>query len=151
MESIRELLSPGLLEPELVALEKVQAIEELVRVLHREYPDLDRALALRRILDRERLGSTGIGHGVAIPHCKMEGIDRMLCCFGRSLHGVEFQSLDGAPAHIFFLLIAPENAAGEHLRALALISGLCRSETFRQKVMQAGTADEIYALMTAST
>jgi PTS system nitrogen regulatory IIA component len=147
MESIRDILPREMIEPELVSEEKAQVIEELVRILKKENPSLDRTAVVRRVLERERLGSTGIGHGIAIPHCKLENLKNLMCCFGRSRMGVEFQSADNAPATIFFLIVAPENAAGEHLRALARISRMCQKEEFRRRVMEAPTADEIYQAM----
>ena len=75
----------------------------------------------------------GIGGGVAIPHCKAPGLDRVVCCFGRSVKGIDFESVDGKPAHLFFLLVAPEDAAGTHLEALKTISMLCHQPAFIER------------------
>src|SRR4029077_15576387 len=95
--------------------------------------------------DRERLNSTALGEGVAIPHGKLPGIKRVFAAFARSRQGVDFQSLDGEPTHLFFLLVAPEDSAGAHLKALARISRLLKDEPFRTRLMQAPTAADLYA------
>ncbi|HQO65059.1 MAG TPA: PTS sugar transporter subunit IIA, partial [Syntrophorhabdus sp.] len=96
------------------------------------------------IFEREKLGSTGIGDGVAIPHGKLKGIRRIICVFGRSLHGVDFDSIDQKPAHIFFLLLAPENSASLHLKMLSRISKLLRDPSFRKRLMELADAHDIY-------
>ena len=98
-------------------------------------------------MEYRRLGSTGLAEGVAIPHAKVRGLDRMLATFGRSIQGVDFESLDHQPTHIFVALFAPDTAGGDHLRALARISRIFRNAPFRAAVMEAKTADEIYRLI----
>jgi PTS system nitrogen regulatory IIA component len=95
---------------------------------------------VRILQERERLGSTGIGDGAAIPHGKVAGLDRLVTVFGRSRAGVPFQSLDGKPAHLFFLILAPENSAGLHLQALARISRLLKDAGFRSALSGAPDA-----------
>src|SRR6266436_2844827 len=85
-----------------------------------------------------------LGEGVAIPHGKLAGLKRVIAAFGRSRQGVDFQSLDGKPTHLFFLLVAPEDSAGAHLKALARISRLLKDESFRQRLMSATTAADLY-------
>jgi PTS system nitrogen regulatory IIA component len=99
------------------------------------------------LLEREKLGSTGIGDGIAIPHGKLADIDDLIVSFGRSREGVEFNAMDGKPAHIFFLLLAPENTTGRHLKALAKISKMLKDNTFRKKLMEAKSKDEIYMII----
>ena len=99
------------------------------------------------LLEREKLGSTGIGDGIAIPHGKLTDIDDLIVSFGRSREGVEFNAMDGKPAHIFFLLLAPENTTGRHLKALAKISKMLKDNTFRKKIMEAKSKDEIYMII----
>jgi PTS system nitrogen regulatory IIA component len=94
--------------------------------------------------DRERLNSTALGEGVAIPHGKLAGVKRVLAAFGRSSQGVDFSSLDGKPTHLFFLLVAPEDSAGAHLKALARISRLLKDQGFRAKLLRASDARELY-------
>lgn len=144
---INELLPAGAVRAQLKAREKIELIEELAKVLAEAYPEIDTSEIADKIIAREKLGSTGIGNGIAIPHCKMSGIDQLLCCFGRSRVGIEFDSSDYKPAHIFFALVAPENAAGEHLKALASISKLCQKPEFRKRVMDAEDDSEIYRVM----
>jgi PTS system nitrogen regulatory IIA component len=97
------------------------------------------------ILERERLGSTGIGEGIAIPHGKMKGIDRILCAFGRSKEGVDFDAVDGKPVHIFFLLLAPEDSAGLHIQMLSRISRILRDQSFRKRLIEQGDNRDLYA------
>jgi PTS system nitrogen regulatory IIA component len=101
--------------------------EELVKVLQ----------------ERERLGSTGIGGGIGIPHGKLKNLKELTLGFGLSRSGVEFESMDGRPTHIFFLLLTPENSAGLHLRLLARISRMLKNEEFKQRLMQAENANDV--------
>ena len=127
----------------LVGRSKADVIEELAGVLARDHGEIDRQRLIQALEDRERLNSTALGDGVAIPHGKLPGLKRVLAAFGRSLAGVDFQSLDGKPTHLFFLLVAPEDSAGAHLKALARISRLFKSPPFRQAILSAQTASDI--------
>jgi len=104
--------------------------------------------AVRVLLEREKLGSTGIGDGIAIPHGKLKNIEDIVIAFGRSSAGIDFDSMDGAPVHLVFLLLAPENSASSHLKALALISRLLKDLSFREKLQQAGSRHAIYQTIT---
>jgi PTS system nitrogen regulatory IIA component len=97
------------------------------------------------LLEREKLGSTAIGEGVAIPHGKLPGIGQVHGLFARSSGGIDFDSIDGGPTHLFFVLIAPENSAGDHLKALARISRLLKDSEFRVRLMKAKSKEEIFA------
>jgi PTS system nitrogen regulatory IIA component len=99
------------------------------------------------LLEREKLGSTGIGDGVAIPHGKLVNLEELIVSFGRSKEGVEFDAMDGKPAHIFFLLMAPEDTTGKHLKALAKISKMLKDSTFRKKLLEAKSKDELYMII----
>lgn len=99
------------------------------------------------LLEREKLGSTGIGDGIAIPHGKLAGLDDIIVSFGRSKDGIDFDSMDGRPVHIFFLLMAPENSAGQHLKALAKISHMLKDSSFRTELMLAKSADDLYRII----
>ena len=101
--------------------------------------------ALSVVLEREKLGSTGIGDGIAIPHGKMKGIDRILCAFGRSGRGVDYDAVDGKPAHIFFLLLAPEDSAGLHIQMLSRISRILRDQTFRKHLVEQSESADLYS------
>jgi PTS system nitrogen regulatory IIA component len=98
-------------------------------------------------MEREGLASTAIGDGIAIPHSKLDCVGRLIGCIGRSTPGVEFDSLDGRPTHLFCALISPVSAPGIHLKALAQISNLLRNAGFRASVMNAPTADAMYRLI----
>lgn len=132
--------------PELSSNNKDGALRELVRVLAQVERQVDEDRMMEILLERESLGSTGIGEGVAIPHGKSKDVKKLLASFGRSLPGLDFQSMDGKPAHLFFLLVAPENSAGIHLKALARISRLMKNQVFRKALMEVSSAEEIYAL-----
>ncbi|MDY6973161.1 MAG: PTS sugar transporter subunit IIA, partial [Thermodesulfobacteriota bacterium] len=106
-----------------------------------------KAALVRVLLERERLGTTGIGDGVAIPHGKLDGVRHPIVSFGRSKNGLEFDSMDGQPAYLFFLLVAPENTSGVHLQVLAQIAKILKSSAFRRKLMGAGTTKDIYHII----
>ncbi len=99
------------------------------------------------LMEREKLGSTGIGENVAVPHAKSDSTDRLLCLFGRSIAGVEFESLDKRPVNFVCLLIAPPHSTGQHLKALARISRLLKNQDLRAKILQANNANEIYSAL----
>jgi PTS system nitrogen regulatory IIA component len=97
------------------------------------------------LLERERLGSTGIGGGIGIPHGKLKNLESLLLGFGLSRQGVNFDSMDGRPTHIFFLLLTPEDSAGIHLKLLARISRLLKNDDFKGRLMQSQTSEDIVA------
>lgn len=127
--------------------EKNAVLEELAHALTIHHGVLSEKKILDVLLEREKISTTAIGEGVAIPHGKLPGIDRVLGVFARSPKGVDFASLDGAPTHLFFALIAPENAAADHLKALARISRLLKDEGFRRRLMSARGAEELFQMI----
>ncbi len=141
---ITDFLDPGMAIPNLQGRSKTDVIEEMAQWLNRSLPDLDAKKLVQVLLEREKIGSTAIGEGVAIPHGKVAGIDKVHGVFARSSEGVDFDSVDGYPTHLFFLLIAPENSPGDHLKALARISRLLQTADFRARLMQASSAAEIF-------
>jgi len=143
---ILDILDKRMIVSRLTSSDKTGVLRELVRVLAQVEEEVDEERMLEILLERESLGSTGIGEGVAIPHGKSKDVKRLLASFGRSLPGIDFQSLDGKPAHLFFLLVAPENSAGIHLKALARISRLMKDQAFRKRLMEANSSEEIYSL-----
>jgi len=143
---ILDILDRRMIIPQLISKSKEGVLRELVRPLTQVEKQLDENRIVEVLLDRESLGSTGIGEGVAIPHGKSKDVNRILASFGRSLSGMDFQSMDGKPTHLFFLLVAPENSAGMHLKALAQISRLLKDQAFRKRLMEANSAEEIFAL-----
>jgi nitrogen PTS system EIIA component len=102
---------------------------------------------LEAVLQRERLGSTGVGQGVAIPHARLTGIHEVTGFFMRLRAPVDFESIDGQPTDLIFLLLAPENAGAEHLKALARVSRMLRREDVRQRLRAAPNADAVYAVL----
>ncbi len=131
---ILDLLDENSIIPELRGQNKRQVLEELAGTIVRNKPWLDRNQLMGVLLERERLGSTGIGDGIAIPHGKVKDLDELMLSFGRSSEGVDFEAMDGKPVHLFFLLVAPENCAGIHLRALARIARLLKNSVVRKKL-----------------
>ncbi|MFZ5448897.1 MAG: PTS sugar transporter subunit IIA [Thermodesulfobacteriota bacterium] len=144
---IIDLLDPSNILPNLQATNKKGVLEELAKSLAPGSDGFTVQTVMEVLLDRERLGSTGIGDNIAIPHGKLPQLSRLLLGFGRSLKGVDFDSMDGKPSHLFFMLLAPANSAGLHLKALAKISRMLMSQTFRENLMKAEGADEIYRLI----
>ncbi len=141
---ISELLNSESIVAELQATDKAKALAELTDALVVCNPSLDRDKVIRVLHNREKLGSTGIGDGVAIPHGKLEGVPELMLAFGRSRKGVDFETMDGQPAHLFFLLIAPEESVGIHLKTLARISKLLKDGSVRQKLLEAADQTAIY-------
>lgn len=144
---ITEILDQKLILSDLTSKTKKSVLEELVSHLAQNEKKVHQEELLKALLEREKLGSTGINDGVAIPHGKLKNIDNLLAVFGRSREGVDFGALDGKPSHLFFLLVAPESSAGAHLKALARISRIAKSEIFREKCMQAKTGEDLFRLM----
>lgn len=145
--NIVELLNSKSVEAEIKSTTKDNVLAEMTDVLLRSEPTLNRNEVLAVLRERERLGSTGIGEGVAIPHGKLKNIDQLTLSFGRSKAGVEFDSMDGKPAHLFFLLLAPENSISIHLKTLARISKLLKDQDVRQQLLTADTAEDIYRII----
>jgi len=107
------------------------------------HPEIDVDRLVEVLWERERLGSTAIGDGIAIPHGKLSGLREVLGAFGRHLQGVDFQSLDGRPTQLFFLLVAPEDSVGAHLKALARVSRLLKDRAFRARLLAAPDQEEL--------
>jgi nitrogen PTS system EIIA component len=141
---IEDILAQDLVLSDLTARSKTDVLVELATAVSRQHSELDRERLVQALEDRERLNSTALGEGVAIPHGKLSGIKRVFAAFARSKQGVDFHSLDGEPTHLFFLLVAPEDSAGAHLKALARISRLLKDESFRTRLMQAPDAAALY-------
>jgi PTS system nitrogen regulatory IIA component len=126
---------------------KPEVLRELSAALVRAHPHLQEDKLVEVLREREKLGSTGIGEGVAIPHGKLPGMTQLLATFGVSKQGLDFEAIDGKPTHLFFALVAPENSAGVHLKALARISRLFKNPRFRAAILEAPSAADIHALI----
>lgn len=147
---IVDFVGPELIVPQLAAHEKSAVIRELADHLaaHVTGPQkIDREVLAKVLLERERLASTAIGEGVAIPHGKLDAVGKLVAVVGRAPEGVDFDSMDGRPTHLFFVLVAPENSTGVHLKALARISRLFKDPEFRTRLMQARDAQEIFRVI----
>lgn len=145
--TISEILQEDHIIPDLKAGDKEGTLKEVS--LHLEHKGIipDHSKLLRALLEREKLGSTGIGDNMAIPHAKLEGIEQITTVFARSLNGVEFQSLDRKPVHFVFLLLAPPASTGVHLKALAKIARLFKNPSLRENILEAENASTIHALL----
>jgi PTS system nitrogen regulatory IIA component len=137
------MMGEDLIIEDLKASTKLEVLREFSSLLADSGRVADKEGLMKVLVARETLGSTGIGDGIAIPHGKLPDIPELMLAFGRSVGGVDFDSLDGEPAHLFFMLVAPENAPGDHLKALARVSRLMKNRDLRETLMQAGTAGEI--------
>ena len=123
--------------------------------IHREITDFLQSLGLIKdketlfntLMEREKLGSTGIGENVAIPHGKSDELSQIVIVFGRSIEGVDFESLDQKPVHFVCMVIAPSNSTGQHLKALARISRLFKNQNLREGILKLQDANQIYALL----
>lgn len=144
---IAEFLREDLVLPDLAADDKASALAELSRELARAYGGLDAGRLAAALLEREKLGSTGVGEGVAIPHGKLPGLPGLIGAFARKRAGLDFAAIDGKPTALFFVLFAPENSAGVHLKALARISRLFKQPQFRRAILDADGAPEIFRLI----
>ncbi|MBU2226709.1 MAG: PTS sugar transporter subunit IIA [Proteobacteria bacterium] len=141
---ITEILKKEFILEELKATSKREVLVELAGAFAKGKLEFDSDAMLHVLLEREKLGSTGIGDGIAIPHGKLAGLEEMVVAFGRSREGVDFEAMDGKPVHLFFLLMAPENSVGQHLKALAKISRMIKDEAFRKKLLAAKECDELF-------
>jgi len=146
---ISELLKPEGVIPKLLANSKKQALQNLAKCAA-EVIHLDDRLIFDVILERERLGTTGVGVGVAIPHGKLAGLDRLHGIFARLERGIDFDAIDEQPVDLIFLLLAPGSAGADHLKALSTVSRMLRNKAFCEKLRGTDTAAALYALLTNS-
>ena len=144
---ILDFLSPAAVSAELTATTKRAVLEELVTLLAKDGKVKDVGATVDVLMERESIGSTGIGQGIAIPHAKTDQAGEVVAAFGLSRRGVQFNSLDGEPVFIFFLLVAPSTAAGVHVKALGRISGLLKNKFVRQALRDAREPGEILRII----
>ena len=143
---ILDVLRKEAIVADLHATGKKEIIEELV-VPVASIAGISPEECVRVLMEREQLGSTGIGDGIGIPHGKMKSLDSLVLGFGRSRNGVDFESIDGLPTHIFFILITPENSTGLHLKLLARISRILKGEPFKQKLLSAADQEDLFRII----
>lgn len=144
---IMDFLDKKAIKLDLQSAEKEDALKELVDLLAETQEIGDKKSILKALIERESLGSTGIGQGIAIPHGKTDKVSELVAVLGISHKGVNFEALDGEPVYIFFLLVAPKDTAGPHLKALAQISRLLRDSYFCELLKRCKTAEEVYDLI----
>ena len=144
--NIGEILDRTAISERVSAGDKRKALAVIAETAARNF-GLDAGEVLDALLEREAAGSTGVGHGVAVPHARLAGLARMRGVFVRLEHPVEFGSVDDKPVDLLFALFAPANAGAEHLRALARVSRLLRQNDLREQLRKARTADALHALL----
>ena len=144
---ITDFLTLEMIAPSLKGQSKAEVLQELAGCLTRQHPEIPSDEMTAVLAERERLGSTAIGDGIAIPHGKLPSVTRILGTFGRHVQGVDFESLDGNPTHLFFMLVAPEDSTSLHLKALARVSRLLRDGNFRERLLNAPDANELFRLI----
>lgn len=146
---INELMTSGEVVANLRATSKKQALQELAKRMADVIGLHERAI-FDVLMERERLGTTGVGKGIAIPHGKLPNLDRLYGLFARLEQPVDFQAIDERPVDLIFLLLAPESAGADHLKALAKVSRLLRDPATCEKLRGTDTADALYAILTGS-
>ena len=146
---LTDVLTPEAVLPALKASSKKQALQDLAEQAAK-LSGLPEREILDALLQRERLGSTGIGNGIAIPHGKMAKLDRLYGVFARLEKPIDFESFDGEPVDLVFLLLAPEGAGADHLKALSRVARALRDPAIAQKLRKTKDADALFALLTQS-
>lgn len=147
---IRDFLSEATVIPDMKSEDKEASLEELVDILIEKTDELnesDKDKIMSNLLERESLGSTGIGQGVGIPHGKTECVSQLVAALGLSEKGVDFEALDGEKVKIIFLLLAPEGTTGPHLKALAHISRILRDRFVRERLLKCESSKQILSVL----
>ena len=144
---LSDVLEKKAIIPDLKSKSKPDVISELAETIAEVYPNINDERLVEVLMERERLCSTAVDSGVAIPHAKLSGLASTIAAFGRSAEGIDFDSLDTRPTHLFIALIAPENSAGTHIQLLARISKIFRNADLRSRLMKSESRDEIYEMI----
>ncbi|MGB1718379.1 MAG: PTS sugar transporter subunit IIA [Candidatus Latescibacterota bacterium] len=147
--TLLDILSPDSTIVDLKGDTKEEIIAELVASLSASEAISDRDKVLQAVLEREKIMSTGIGDGIAIPHGKSDSVVKLVAALGTQRRGVDFEALDGEPAYVFFLLVSPANVSGPHIKALARISRLLKNDDFKKKLITASSPEEIISAIRA--
>lgn len=145
--TMQELMAENLMELELVSAEKEEAIRELASLLKVEQRINNTEAYMQAVLKREQESTTGIGFGVGIPHGKTNTVNQPSLCFGRSVQGITYDSMDGEPVHLLFLIAVPENSDDQHLRILSQLSRKLMHQEIRDQLMRAQTKEDIYKII----
>lgn len=141
--NLKDLLSADVIKIPLENLEKSLIIEEMVDLLEEAGKLGNRGMVLDAVLERERVMSTGMGDGVAIPHAKSDGVTELVAAFGITKQNIDFEAIDGKPVRIIFLLVGPTDQTGPHLKALSRISRLMHRKEFRETLAASKTAEDV--------
>ena len=144
---IVDLIKRDMVVPALEATDKRGILEELAAYMSSHHARIDRSSLARVLIERESLASTAIGEGVAIPHGKLGAVTEIIACLGRAPTGVDFDSMDGQPTYLFFVLVAPETSTGAHLKALARISRVFKDSEFRRRLLAATDAAAMFQVV----
>jgi fructose-specific phosphotransferase system IIA component len=144
--NVSELLNENIMELDLKSKTKDEVIDELINILYKNGVVYNKDIFRNDILERERLGTTGIGFGIAIPHAKSKAVKTPSVAFGRSINGIDYKCIDGTKAHLFFMIAVGENDNDLHLRALANLSRLLMHENFREKLYKAANPHEVISI-----
>jgi nitrogen PTS system EIIA component len=144
---IVDLIRPEMIVPVLASTQKRGILDELAAHMAAQNPRIDAAVLAKILAEREALASTAIGESVAIPHGKPAAVNDIVACLGRASAGVDFDSVDGKPTHLFFVLVAPETSTGAHLKALARSSRVFKDAEFRKRLIAADTAIAMYNVL----
>jgi PTS system nitrogen regulatory IIA component len=144
---IDDILKKDSIIANLVGTKKEEVLHEMTDFLQSQNLIQDKETLFKTLTEREKLGSTGIGENVAIPHGKTDEISQIITVFARSLGGVDFEALDQKPVHFICLVIAPSNSTGQHLKALARISRIFKNQNLRDKILKLQDASQIYSLL----
>lgn len=146
---LTDFITPQLIKLELASTQKVDAIKELIALLDKAGYVTDAEAFLKSVLEREKVGSTGIGKGIAIPHSRTSTVREVVVAVGRSMDGIEFEALDNKPVHLIFLIAAPIESGGLYLKALARLSRLLRYQEFRNELMEAKSVEDVLKVISS--
>lgn len=141
---ISDILKPEHINANLIAEDKTDAIIKVISLLEGDERIVDLAKVQNTVLEREKIMSTGVGNGFAIPHGKTDFVNTIIAAFGRAPEPIEFEAFDGEPVNLVFLLLGKENMVGPHIKLLSRISRMMNKEEFRQSLAEASSAEEIY-------
>ncbi len=142
-----EMLQENCMNLGLGSSENEGVLKEMVNTVELDGMVANRTALVDALWERERLGSTAIGYGIAIPHARTDAVRNIVMLFGRSAAGVEFGAMDGKPVHLFFMIASPPAASGEYLKVLARLAGLLKEEDFRKKLMAAESCKDILSIL----
>ena len=144
---ITGIIGPESISADLNSNGKIDVLAELGELIEKQIPEVTAEVITKTLVDRERLATTGVGGGVAIPHGKILGINNIVAAVGISKTGIDFGAVDNAPVHIFVALVAPLNSSGDHLRALAQISRILKDPSTRERIRAARDNEQLFEVL----